>query len=343
MSDRHDSNALGNVGKGLLLGTVGAVGGWLLYSALGIDHHLPLPPACNAEQERFVGRMSRYLNAYADRTTAGRPLVLIHSVNAAASAYEMRPIFEHYRTRRPVYALDLPGFGFSDRADRDYTPEVYKEAILDLLRLRVNAPADVVALSLGCEFAALAALEVPELFHSLTLISPTGFTADEAKASSQGASESGNSDTLYRIFSNRLWSQAFYDLLATKPSIRFFLSKSFVGPVDEGMIEYAWLTAHQPGARYAPIHFISGKLFTPDIRQVAYERLGMPVLAIYDEDPYTSFERLPDTVAMRDNWQATRIAPTRGLPHFERLAETAAALDAFWVSVEGSVKATGAP
>jgi pimeloyl-ACP methyl ester carboxylesterase len=102
--------------------------------------------------------------------------VLIHSVNAAASAYEMRPIFEQYRGKRPIYALDLPGFGFSERSDRRYTPQLFSEAIADLLRTQVREtqPVDIVALSLGCEFAASVALAMPERVRSLALISPTG-------------------------------------------------------------------------------------------------------------------------------------------------------------------------
>jgi pimeloyl-ACP methyl ester carboxylesterase len=46
------------------------------------------------------------------------PMLLVHSVNASASAAEMAPLFDYYRQSRSVYALDLPGFGFSDRSDR---------------------------------------------------------------------------------------------------------------------------------------------------------------------------------------------------------------------------------
>ena len=56
----------------------------------------------------------------------------VHSVNAAASAYEMAPIFNRYRTSLPEIAMDLPGFGLSDRSDRIYSPRVYHEAILDV-------------------------------------------------------------------------------------------------------------------------------------------------------------------------------------------------------------------
>ena len=51
----------------------------------------------------------------------------------------------------------------------------------------MNEPADIIALSLGSEFAAKAALEAPELVHSLTLISPSGFSERREKRASQQA------------------------------------------------------------------------------------------------------------------------------------------------------------
>ena len=175
---------------------------------------------------------------------------------------EMRPIFEHYRGQRSVYALELPGFGFSERSDKVYSWRLYTDSILDFLADEVGEAADVIALSLGSEFAARAALEQPTLVDSLTMISPTGFTARENKVSSQQASERGTSDRAYRLLSNPLWSQAFYDLLATRKSIRYFLKQSFEGTPDEGLVDYGYATTHQPGARYAPLYFVSGKLFT---------------------------------------------------------------------------------
>lgn len=306
--------------------------GWIAYSAFGINHRMAIGPAIDARREIFNGRSTRFLTYYVDRSAAGRPLVLLHSINAAGNSYEMRPIFEHYRTLRPVYALDLPGFGFSERANKRYTRDTYKDAILDLLAERVQEPADVIALSLSGEFAARAALERPDLFNSLTLISPSGFT-DRSKGSTQAASDYGLSDLVYNYLAVPLWAQSVYDLLATRTSIRWFLKQSFYGPVDEGLVDYAYLTCHQPGARHAPLHFVSGLLFTPSIREAAYERLEIPALVLYDQDYFVRFDTLPTTLERCPNWRAERIAPTRGLPHFERMPDVARALDTFWGSL----------
>jgi hypothetical protein len=69
--------------------------GWIAYSHLFISHDMPLPPAVPGEQHVFNGRLGR-LNYYV-AGTGNPPLLLIHSVNAAASSYEMRPIFERLR------------------------------------------------------------------------------------------------------------------------------------------------------------------------------------------------------------------------------------------------------
>lgn len=155
----RDPLVLGAMSAGALFATaLAAIGGWIGYSALRVNHRRILPDAINAERRTFISPASGMLSYYADRKAAGRPLVLIHSINAAASAYEMKPIFEQYRGIRPVYALDLPGFGFSDQSNRVYSPRLYANAIIDFLQTQVKGgAADVIALSLGSEFAAMAA------------------------------------------------------------------------------------------------------------------------------------------------------------------------------------------
>ncbi len=311
----------------------------IAYSRFMVEHAAPLPLAIEADRREFLSPMAGQISYYAEDEGAGnaaRPLVLIHSVNAGASAYEMRPLFDFFRGRRPVYALDLPGYGFSERGDRAYSAEIFTVALLDLLR-EIHASerggADVVALSLGCEFAAWAAIHQPAMIHSLALISPTGFAGRPHDDRPQRIGQRNANRRLRNLFAFPLWSQAFYDALVSRASLRYFLQRSFTGEVDPGLLDYGWATTHQPGARFAPLAFISGLLFTPDALDLVYARVTQPTLALYDKDGYTTFDALPDLLAKRPNWQAVRITPTRGLPHFERLGDTARVLQRFWSEV----------
>ena len=49
---------------------------------------------------------------------------------------------------------------------------------------------------------------------------------------------------MYRAVSFPVWSQALFDLLVSRPSIRYYLQKAFEGPVDRGLEEYGWHSRH---------------------------------------------------------------------------------------------------
>ena len=307
-----------------------ALAGANAYSRFAINHSVMLPPALNAPWRSLESSGAGRVNYYVDDSAQGKPLVLIHSVNAAASAIEMKPLFEHYRDQRPVYALDLPGYGFSDRSPRDYTPQLFAEVIAEFIEEIVGEAADVIALSLGCEFVARAAVARPDLFNSLVFLSPTGFTGEGDEGRTERASRRDGSNRAYRLLSNPLWSQPLYDLIASRPSIRYFLGMSFIGTPPQSLIDYGYRTAHRPGAKNAPLHFLSGRLFTGNIRSTLYAQLAVPTLVLYDRDPYVDFSDLPQLLASNPHWQAEQILHTKGLPHWEKLPETTASIDRFW-------------
>jgi pimeloyl-ACP methyl ester carboxylesterase len=290
----------------------------------------PLGEALAAPRNALVTRAGQRMAWYRDDTGTGRPLVLIHSFNAAPSSYEVKPLFDHYQGRRPVYSLDLPGFGHSVRPVGPYSAEGFAAALVDFLEQVVQGPADVLALSLSSEFAARAALMAPQWVASLVLISPTGFSDRAPPAPGVGR-------LLHRVLTLPLLGQFLYALVSSRPSIRHYLGKSFTGEVPAGMIDYAYATSHQPGARHAPLKFLSMQIFTRDAPDRLYAALpaDLPVLAIADRDPYVTFERLPGFAAVRPHWRYETLAPHLGLPHWERLPELTAALDRFWSAAAG--------
>ena len=282
-----------------------------------------LPEALDATRDSFATSHLKEISYYVGGPEDGRPLVLLHSVNAAPSAFEMKPLYDHYRKTRRVYVPELPGFGFSDRSDRQYSPELYANAIIAFLTNVVQAPADLIAFSLSSEFAARAALSASERFLSLALLSPTGFSARKLPSGGVGRA-------MHRVFTLPGLGQGLYELLTKRPSIRYFLRRSYVGEPPEALVDYAYATSHQPGARHAPYHFLAGQLFTRQATETLYAKLQLPVLVLYDRDANVGFELLPELVSSHHNWKAVRIEPTLGIPQWERTADCTAALDAFW-------------
>jgi pimeloyl-ACP methyl ester carboxylesterase len=262
---------------------------------------------------------------------SGAPLLLVHSVNAAASAAEVAPIYERYRTTRTVFAIDLPGYGFSDRSDRAYTPRLMTDA-LHAVRAQIAkrcgaAPLDALAVSLGCEFLVRAAVEQPTQWGRLALVSPTGFRGQQPQRGAPGSTRA--MPGLHRVVSAPWWSQALFNGLTKPGVVRYFLNRTWGSRhIDEAMWAYAVKTAAQPGARHAPLHFLSGSMFSRDIFSL-YEALTQPVWMCHGvRGDFTDY-RAQHLLAGRRNWRFTEFK-TGALPYFEVPGPFFAELDGMW-------------
>lgn len=281
---------------------------------------------------RLDDPLAGHLQLYATgRSTAiSTPLVLVHSVNAAASAHEVRPLYDHYGGTRPTYALDLPGFGGSDRSERRYTPQLMTHAILAAIahvrRFHHDAPVDALGLSLSCEFLARAAYEEPSAFRTLALVSPTGVTGTRRLDGPPGTNR--GSKPLYAVLTVPLWRRALFRLLTRPRVIRYFLARTFGSPtIDEQLWADAVRVARRPGAEHAPLDFVSGFLFSADITRI-YEGLQMPVWVGHGiRGDFVDYQGLEPLLG-RDHWSRRRFE-TGAMPYFEQLRQFTAAYDEF--------------
>jgi pimeloyl-ACP methyl ester carboxylesterase len=281
-------------------------------------------------QERKVhtgnaGRISYYVRGQ------GRPLLLLHSINAAASAYEVRPIYEDPLASFRIYAPDLPGFGLSDRSARRYDVAPSVAAIDDMLTVIAqdydDQPVDIVALSLSCEFAARVALLQPHRIGRLVFITPTGFQQGGGELR-QAAGSTREIKGLSSILSLPILSDGLFAALRSRPSIRFFLKKTWGSDaIDEGLVAYAHETARQPGAKHAPLAFLSGRLFSADVRTL-YEALTSPIWMPHATRGDFSDFSAADWVGSRPNWKKQAFS-TGALVHFEQPRQFKAGLANF--------------
>jgi pimeloyl-ACP methyl ester carboxylesterase len=292
-----------------------------------------LPPALDGERRELrderIGRLCWYQHAPA-APRSSIPLLLVHSINAAASAYEMKPLYDIYRQQRPVFALDLPGYGASERSVRRYDPRLMTDGIHALIReIRSQygpGPIDAMALSLSAEFLARAATEAPHTLRRLALISPTGFNNRTLREGPPGSTR--GLPKLLSFFSRPAVGRRLFRLLSRRPVIRYFLRRTWGSrQIDEGLLDYDCATTAMPGAEHAPLHFLSGFLFSGDSGRL-YRALEHPVWVVHgirgDFVDYRGLAQLRD----KSNWSID-VLPTGALPHFELPREFVERYDAW--------------
>jgi len=168
---------------------------------------------------------------------------------------------------------------------------------------------------------------------TVALVSPTGFRKRDNFYGAPGSSR--GLPLLTNVYEFPLWSRPFFDLLNSRASQRYFLAKTFGSQeaIDQGLLEYDYLTAHQPGAQHAPYCFISAIPFSADISRI-YDTLELPVWLAHgvrgDFTDYTGTQKY----VTRPNWQL-RVFQTGGMPYFEQP-------DEFFTAYDGFVERAGA-
>src|SRR5512143_2336300 len=137
------------------------------------DRAAPLPSPWLAQEglearyETVDGHRLRYV-----RAGHGSPVVLVHGFGS--SLYTWKDLIAGLAADHDVVALDLPGFGLSDRPP-DLSIEVLPRAVVGLMdRLQIRSAA-LVGSSMGGAAVAIVAGRRPERASALVLVDAAGF------------------------------------------------------------------------------------------------------------------------------------------------------------------------
>jgi len=130
-----------------------------------------LPPLPELRAASFFGRNIRYYDV-----GSGPALVLIHGIGGDADewAFCLEPLSASHR----VIALDLLGFGRSDKPFLAYCIEVFVEVLETFLHDLDIARPTLIGASLGGWIAAAAALKTPQALDKLVLVDAAGVWGD---------------------------------------------------------------------------------------------------------------------------------------------------------------------
>ncbi len=288
-----------------------------------------LGPAIDGKRRRWkpTGRESGRVCLYFADRRSGRSLVLLHDLRATSTAYEVRPLFERFRWRRPTFAVDLPGFGLSSGFTTPCAPARSAALLGELLYQlrRADLPIDLVTLGRSSQLAARVARDQPGLIRSIVMLEPPWLFAERgAILESIGAR--------VEDWLGQRAGRAFFALSTTRPLVRFSLGARFHGPPDEGLVNYTHASARVAGADGARLAAMAHRAIASGEMACLYRALTVPVLVVHDGRGSRS-AGLEAFLHGRHNRFALRVSPTRGMPHFERPWETTAALERFWLTL----------
>jgi len=210
----------------------------------------------------------------------GPAVVLLHGFASALDTWE-RIVPRLARTHR-VLALDLKGFGWTDRPEGDYSPRAQARLVKALLDARgVTGPVALVAHSWGASVALAFALRYPHRVSRLALYDAWVYE-EQIPTFFLWARTPGIGEALFSLFykerpDERL-AMAFYD-----PSV---ITERFVADVERAL--------DRPGTTAAALAAVRGQRY--DLVQDRYRTVRVPTLLLWGREdavtPLSYGERL---------------------------------------------------
>jgi len=210
-----------------------------------------------------------------------RPLLFIHGFGPGVSSHEWRKNFETLAEQFRVYAIDLLGYGMSDRPVIDYTAETYVDLIGDFIREVIDRPTLVVAHGLTGAYVIAGAYRRPQLFERLVLVTPPAIMLQETAPGPIKATQKF-------VLRAPIIGRFIYNLLTTRSAIRAFYSRRGyynAGLITDQLVENAFSSAHQPHSRFPAASLFSNYL-NLDVRE-DLARLQQRVVGIWGREGMT--------------------------------------------------------
>jgi len=271
-----------------------------------------LPPPLMGDQEQY-----RWRGFDVEYTVAGdegdSDVLFLHGIHAAGTAQEFDGVLDLLGEHHRVVVPDLPGFGRSSRPPVRYAAQLYESFVAEF-DADVTEDAVCVASSLSGAYAAAAAEEAG--FSRLVLVCPTDDTGPERP-------------WLHSLLRSPVAGEALLNLLTARASLRYFDGREgYHGDPDEDTVEYQHLTAHQPGARFAPAAFAGGALDATAGLGETLAALDVPVTLVWGREATRPPLSVGRALAERADARLVVVGGARLRPHAEHPEAFLEGLDA---------------
>ncbi len=190
--------------------------------------------------------------AYQQQGSCGPAVLCIHGFGASAG---------HWRKNLPdlgqdcrVYALDLIGFGHSDKptpmTELDYTFETWGQQIGDFCREVIGQPTYLVGNSIGCIAILQAAVDFPEQVLGVAIINCSLRLLHVRKTATQPWFKRMGAPLLQSVLTNKAIGYWFFRQIAQPKTVKKILYQAYssADAVTDELVDLLIKPAQQPGA-----------------------------------------------------------------------------------------------
>ena len=124
-----------------------------------------------------------YGKVYYEKKGEGSPVILLHDLTSASSAYEWSKISDELSKQHTVYIPDLLGCGRSDKPGTSYSNFLYVKFLSSFLKEVVGEPCTVISSGNSSSFSLLAGRFNSELIKEVICINPANpYGYDQSKS-----------------------------------------------------------------------------------------------------------------------------------------------------------------
>ncbi len=249
---------------------------------------------------------------------SGPVLILVHGFGAAIGHWRKNiPVLAAAGYR--VLALDLLGFGHSEKPPLDYSLDLWQALLADFWAEKVQQPAVFIGNSIGALLSLMMAADYPHMTQAAVLLNCAGglnHRPEELPLPLRLIM-----GTFTRVVSSPWLGQFMFDRIRQKHRIRATLKQVYGNPeaVTDELVEMLYAPACDPGAQQVFASILTAPA-GPHPRDLL-PRVSCPLLVLWgDADPWTPVTG--GQIFQQPHWPAAiefmAIPQTGHCPHDER-------------------------
>jgi pimeloyl-ACP methyl ester carboxylesterase len=211
------------------------------------------------------------LQGIPEQQSAKRSVLLLPAFSTVCSRTEMAEIARSLSANCQVTSIDWPGFGDSERPRASYDPEFYQQFLTDFIRDCMHHPTSIVAAGHTAGYVLQLAQTQRNWFDRLILVAPTWRGPLPAMMSGQKPWFR----FLRGLVRTPVLGQALYGVNTTKGFLDMMYRRHVYANPDSitpELIATKRQISQQPGARFAPVAFVTGGL-DPVIDRAGFHQL----------------------------------------------------------------------